>query len=217
MSVVSPNPEDDVVASARALRDRLASAVELKHRTDVNNAALRHQLAVSAAHHNDALAAHTARLERTHADAIASCLRAVVDVERQHAELHQALLDAKDKADADTAAAAAVTAVVAAATNTNTNTVAASTAPTTPTTTPTSPAAATKDLSSSRTRSTRRKNSSAAVAVAAGTSAPVAAAPPIPSLDDAPAPPAPAPLGGTPLAVAASSLPPVPPLPASPR
>lgn len=187
--------EDDVVTSARQLRDRLASAVELKHRTDVNNAALRHQLAVASAHHSDALAAHTARLERTHADAIASCLRAVVDVERQHAELHQALLDAKAKSDADAAVAAV-----------NNNNISNS-----------SPG---KDINnaSSRTRSTRRKNSTSLVAANSTPTNVNSPPPPIPSLDDAPPPLAPAPLGGTPIAASSPSTPPLPPqLPASPR
>jgi hypothetical protein len=86
---------DDIVQAARVLRDRLAAAVDVKQRHELNQAALMQQLAVASANNAQELASRTARLERAHVDALAHFLRAVVDVDQQHAELHSALLDAQ--------------------------------------------------------------------------------------------------------------------------
>lgn len=94
---------DDVVASARLLRDRLATAVEQKHRSELNQAALLQQLSVAAATSAEQLASKTARLERAHVDTLAHVLRVVVELERQHADLHAALIEQQQQQQAQAA------------------------------------------------------------------------------------------------------------------
>jgi hypothetical protein len=184
---------DDIVQAARVLRDRLAAAVDVKQRHELNQAALMQQLAVASANNAQELASRTARLERAHVDALAHFLRAVVDVDQQHTELQSALLDAQAAAQQAQQAQAA------------------------------SQVSQKESLShSGRSKKSRKSNPNSLESVlSAANAAPVslpsagAAAPPIPPLEDAP-PVVPRPIVGNPLPDAGGAIL-APPLPQTPR